>query len=435
MKVGTLIEADGSKISCPNASSQMSYFEQLLKDNGIERATTPEEADYIVYSSCGFDGKTLEQVSDTIKSLAGLQMWNGVHYKLIIVGCITKLLNGMDGLNEDVVFIRDDIWSKATLDYILNREKNITVNDMLASKIKTYCYGNEVFISADIVDGCINKCSFCKNNYMKNDVTSIPYDELLSYLKQKIANGTRFIDFHGETLNIYGIDLYGKPILHNLLHELEKEKELVGISLGEITIQNMYKELLEEIQRNSKIRNLTLQLESGSNEILKSMDRGHTIEKYEDIASSIINSGKFVDTVLMSGYPGETYHDLDLTLDYIKKSRIPVYKICQYVDADLLPSHKLEQLSYDEKIKHTKYLREVLKPLNVEIYKDNIWRMGNAVIYGKKDNVVIAVGGTTLFAYSDKEKHRKLELGSIIEEPPKMFVKKSKIVKNSIYRY
>ena len=436
MKVAMIIEADGKKVTCPSAAAQMAYFEKLLIENGIEKADKPEEMDYLIYSSCGFDGKTLERVCDKIKAFTWLQGFNGTHYKLMIVGCLAKMLKDVGKYNEDVIIVDDPVWSKAAIDIILKREKNILTRDILESKTKTYWYGNDVLLAVNIVDGCINKCSFCKHNYMGSNLSSIPYNDLLNYLKNKIKTGTKVIDFHGDCLNLYGIDLEGKPILHKLLHELAQEKDLAFMSLAEVTAQNMYPELLDEIRNNPKIRRVTLQLESASNEVLKNMNRCHTIERYDDIATTIQNGGKFIDTVLMTGFPKETYKDLDYTLDYIEKRGIPVLQICQYVDSNLVPSHNFEQFTYKEKVEHTKYVRDRLKDINLKIYRDNIWRMSNAVVYGKKEDRVFTVGGLAKFAYSDKEKHVNLELGSVIEEAPKKYIKKSRVAKGkTIYRY
>ena len=433
MKVLTISSNNGMYTpSCPSSKAQMKYFKKILKENGIEETRLVKETDYIVYSSCAFDGKTMDENIKDIKDLMKLQQVEGNHFKVLLTGCFIKNFDG-DKISDDVILIKDNVWSKAALDYILEKEKNITVKDMLNSKVSSYANDNEILLSMNIVGGCINKCSFCKTNYINNKVESLPYDELLEFLKDKIKNGTKALDLHGDSLNLYGIDLAGKPILHKLLHELGKEKDLNIISLGEVTPQNMYPELLKEIKNNSKVKAVTLQLESASDEVLKNMNRNYTISRYDDIASSIINSGKYVDTILMSGFPLETYDDLSKTIEYIEKRRIYVSGVCQYVDSPHIPSHDLKQLARNEKMKHTRFLKDRIKDINIEIQKENIEKMANGIVFRKYDDCIFTVGGTRTFAYSTK--HKDLKLGDVIEEPPKTFVKKSKYSNKNIYKY
>lgn len=447
MKVATMIEANGGKsASCPNTSAQMDYFEDLLVKKGIDRAYTIGDADYVVYASCAFDGKTLKRVEDRIKKLVSIPHYypEEANYKLIIVGCITKVceFEGMEKITDNVFkigdeafIINDPVWSKVALNLILDEKKDVTISDRFLSN--THRYGNSgVFDAISIVKGCTNKCAFCKTNYMDNKIESLPYHELLSYLRNLIKNGAKVLDFHGDTLNLYGVDLYGKPILHKLLHEISKEKDLKMIHLGEVTVRNMYKELLDEICNNPKINVVTLQLESASNEVLKNMNRGTTIEEYDDVASTILNRGKFIDTILMSGYPYETYEDLDKTFEYVKSRGIHINGVCEYIDSEYVPSHKLDQYSGKEKKAHTKYLVEKLRPYNFSLMNNSLDKMENAIIYGKHEDAVFAVSGTNFFACSNLKRHKELDLGDTIEERPKRFVKRSKFVRNKdVFKY
>src|SRR5699024_5865488 len=111
---------------------------------------------------------------------------------------------------------------------------------------------NDVYIQFMLEDGCANKCSFCKQHYYPKKVESIEYYTALNYLKEKIRTGTKIIALSGENTTLYGLDLYKKQVLHEFIHDLSMEEDLKYIILNEITVQNMYKELLEEIANNPK---------------------------------------------------------------------------------------------------------------------------------------------------------------------------------------
>ena len=432
MKVAIISLMDNTSVHCLNNDAQLNYLEKLLNDNNIELAKDLKEADYVIYASCAFSGESINEFDKTINDLLILQ--EEYDYKLIIAGCITKLYN-FENINSNIKIIFNPIWSKEIINYLKNEEKTITIEDKILSHIKSYS-PKDINFSIDIQSGCTNKCSFCKENYLNNKIESLPYDELLSFLKKKIKNGTRIIDFHGECLNLYGLDS-GERILHKLLHELDKENDLLYINISEITVQNMYNELLNEIIHNSKLSCVGLQLESASNELLKKMNRNHTIDDYYDIAKSITSSGKLIDTVLMTGYPDEKYSDLDKTIKFIEDNNLVVTAVAEYDDFEYLPSHNLKQLSKTEKKKHTRYLKEQIIPLYHKFYEQNIDRMENAVIHDKIDNIILTSSRTKKFAYTTKKEFQDLELGSIIKEPPRRYVKSSKYfsINNSMYKY
>ena len=100
------------------------------------------------------------------------------------------------------------------------------------------------------------------------------------------------------------------------------EKDLKYIVLNEITVQNMYKELLEEIVNNPKVIDVTIQLESASDKLLAAMNRGHNLEKYDYIVRRLQEKEKIINTVLMSGFPEETEKDIEKTINYINDRNI-----------------------------------------------------------------------------------------------------------------
>lgn len=234
---------------------------------------------------------------------------------------------------------------------------------------------------------------------------------------------------------MYGIDLYKKSVLHNFIHELSEEEGLKYIIVNEVTAQNMYPELLEELAKNRKVVQVSLQLESASDKVLKAMNRGHTLEKYDYIVRQLQDQGKIVDTILMTGFPTETEADLEKTINYIKERKIYVEGISSYEDFYAIPSHELEQLSNKEKRRRIMIAGQAIQKSNYEVLESTMdYPFTNeSIVVGHNDKRVYLANSMT--HYSIKKELYELPLGTIVEEKPKRIVKRRGSTINCQYRY
>lgn len=197
----------------------------------------------------------------------------------------------------------------------------------------------------------------------------------------------------------------------------------------------MYPQLEEELIYNPKIKRVSIQLESGSEKILNLMNRHYTLEKYDRLVAKLINNHKFVTTILMSGFPTETYDDLDKTIEYVRVRQIFTDSVCQYVDFKHLPSSWLEQLTNSEKRKHTLYLQKAVLKNNYKVLKNYIPYMNEVIIVGKNNGYTIMEGASNVYAISRQKKYQEMELGTIIHTSPKKLVKRSSFNHDIAYKY
>lgn len=413
---------------CVQCNTYVKNFEVQLKANGF--STGPhfiDQDDYIVFAGCAGCESTIDKEIKYIGELASY--CNEKNKKFILVGCVTKLKKIFANIKEydNVLIVEDNNWIVPVMNYLKKESKKTDVNaDLLNS---TWFHGDS-FASPQIFiqRGCTNKCSFCKSNYIDMSVKSLPYKELVHYLKLLIAYGAKELILSGENPTVYGIDLYHKPMLHQLLHELRDEDKLERIELGEIAPQNMYPALLEEIITNPKVSAVSMQMESASNKILKLMNRNYTLENYDYIAKKIIDAGKYIDTILMSGFPYETYEDLDITIDYVTKRKIYVADICEYIDfKGVVPSSEYEQLSVEEKIAHTRYLQSAIDENNHKVLQDYANKVNKYIYLGLTESLKYKFAfdlGT--FILDDCSKYTNLNVGDVIETRAEYMLTKTK---------
>ncbi len=421
---------------CVKEHAMLNYLDKELMSLGYIEESDYRQADIIIYSTCAGLKDAIENAGYNISFLAHIKKPEA---KLIIVGCLTRNCNleklaNLETNRRDIKIISDYNFGQAVKNYLLNENSQYTIKQQLEQKT-TFKYHNDVCIRLEMEDGCINHCTFCKYNYMKMPITSVPFHDTLEYLKERIQKGTKVINLGGENLALYGIDLYKKPVLHKFIQELSEVPGLEKINLLEITVSNMYPELLNEICNNPKISKICIQLESASNKVLSLMKRNHTIEDFYDIVKKLRQHGKIVTTILMSAFPEETYEDLDYTVQFVKENAIYVNQICQYVDFEYIPSHQLKQFSPREADNHNRYLVNKIAQSNKEILYNAMPTLDQAVIVGQNAKFTYINNGSYTDGYSFMKKFQEYNPGDIIKATPKMLVKNQNTPYLYVYRY
>lgn len=398
-----------------------------LRKQGHNTSCKLEEADLILFVTCACTKYSIEKSYEWINKFLYLKR---PETKMIITGCLADKAVFKDYLKyDDIILIESSNFYVPVENYIFNEHKNDSIKKRLSYSTK-FWYGNQAVIQFFLEDGCTNNCSFCKYNYMDKKVKSVPYDVALNYLKGLIKTGTKKIILSGENLTLYGIDLVGKQLLHKFIHELSLEEGLLYIEVNEITAQNMYPELLNELANNPKVTKVCLQLESASPRLLDLMNRHHTIEEYEYIVKYLNSKGKIVYTVLMSAFPTETYDDLDYTANFLIQNNIVCPLVCEYSDFNAIPSSTLEQIKPREKKKHSKYLIEKLRESNKQILIDKIDSIEKSIVAANDKKTII-----TNFAngYSFRQEFKDTPVGTIITNKPRLLTKEGNY--NYLYRY
>ncbi|MCH5167933.1 MAG: radical SAM protein [Erysipelotrichales bacterium] len=412
---------------CIRENTIVLKIKEDLNNKGYNTRCKISEADLIVFVTCAGTCRTMEECFKWINIFLSAKK---TETKMIITGCLadkTIFKNYLE--HDDVIIMESNNFYVPVENYIFDENKKDSLKKRLSYSTK-FWYGNQALVQFMLEEGCTNNCSFCKHNYIDGGVCSIPYDAALNHLKGLIKTGTKKIILSGENLALYGIDLEGKQILHRFIHELSLEEGLIYIDVNEIAPQNMYPELLEELENNPKVVKVCMQLETASPRLLQLMNRNHTIEQYEYIAKRLRNKGKFVDTVLMSAFPTESYDDLDYTAKFLDENNILCTLISEYSDFDAIPSSKFEQLPYLEKKKHTRYLIEKMKETNRRILLDEVDNIDKSIICDN-DNGVIIINFAS--GYSYRKEYNDAPVGTIITDKPRMLTRDGRF--NYLYRY
>jgi len=347
------------------------YESNVMKDKLINSGYiegNENNSDIYIINTC-----TVTNTSDN-KSLKVVRrvLNNNPNSIVIVVGCITqvnsKLLDDLDvsiilgnsGKSRIVKYIEE---------YKKTREKIIDVQDIMNCDFEDMCLNNfnktRAFVK--IEDGCENFCSYCIIPFARGKVRSKKPEIVISEIKNLINDGHKEIVLTGIHTGHYGSDLEGYSF-SKLLKEIEKIEGLERLRISSIEITELDDDFME-VLNSSKILvdHMHIPIQSGSNEILRLMNRKYTkeyfIERIEKIRS--IRPESSITTDLIVGFPGETeelFKETINTINEIRFSKIHVFpfSLRKGTKAEELPNH-IDDVTKKERVKKILNISEDLE--------------------------------------------------------------------------
>ena len=298
-----------------------------VKKIGYSKTNNYEEANCYVLNTCHIRDKAKEKVYHEIGRVK--KIFRSKNKPLVIVaGCVAQAENQEMLKREPYIDLvigpqsYHEINNKI-LNFIKKKEKSETIEfeaddkfDYL-SKIKNEM--SEVSSFLTVQEGCDKFCHFCVVPYTRGPEYSRPFQQILDEAKHLVDNGVKEIILLGQNVNAYKYDNYR---LSNLILEIEKFSKIERVRYTTSHPKDMSEDLIEVYKHSKKLMPLVhLPIQSGSNKILKLMNRKHLISDYLKIFEKlkIINSKIEFSSDFIIGYPGEEEKDFNDTLDLIKR--------------------------------------------------------------------------------------------------------------------
>lgn len=333
----------------------------------LEKTVPIEDADYVLYMHMYARCEDMSDwVVEHLKKVARLRKEGA---EIIVVGKAANVEKLLNGSIENITFWGDHFCEKLGKKFGFDiREQYFVWDD----------FNNHLAIWP--VDGCLQKCKFCRRSYMDIKFESLSLDtieENLNSIKASHPERLKTISLRAENLTEYGIDIYGKPMLHKLMDLLETYEEIqeikipIGFAIGECT-----PEILDSLCRSTKLKEIALNLEAGSDRLLKLIGKKHTCKDAIHIYQKLRESHPdiWIDSTVMLGLPTEGIDDMYQLAELVGITQ-PDYLLCNYyVFAPRQPLAKLPQLSHTCREYHLKILLKRLKytlkrPLEVDCWR------------------------------------------------------------------
>lgn len=299
-----------------------------LRGNDID--TTHEaqndSANIVIVNTCGFIDNAKQESVDTILRYAEAKE-QGIIEKLYVTGCLSQRYK--DDLEKEIPEV-DAYFGTIELPLLLKRFNADYKHELLGERITTterhYAY-------LKISEGCDRPCSFCAIPLMRGKHVSRPIEELVKEAKSLARNGAKELLLIAQDSTFYGLDIYRKRNLSELLKHLSDVDGIEWIRLHYAFPAGFPTDILDVMAERSNICNyLDMPLQHGSTNMLKIMRRGITREKTEALIQMIRDKvpGIALRTTLITGHPGETEGDFQQLMEFVEESRFDRLGIFNY---------------------------------------------------------------------------------------------------------
>ena len=302
-----------------------------LKNIGYKKTNIQNGANCYILNTCHIRDKAKEKVYHEIGRIKKLYKFKSKPI-MIVAGCVAQAENQEMIKREPFIdaVVGPQAYHKIN-EIVKNFEKNSKVEETDFDTISKFNYFDNIKITNNkissyltIQEGCDKFCNFCVVPYTRGPEYSRPFKKILSEVEKLINNGTKEIIFLGQNVNAYYFEeLSKKYLLSNLINEVSKYSEIERIRYITSHPRDMTDDLILSYSNKKLMPLVHLPIQSGSNKILKLMNRKHTVEKYIEVYEKLkkINSNIEISSDFIISYPGETDKDFLETLNLIDKIR------------------------------------------------------------------------------------------------------------------
>ncbi|MGN0020474.1 MULTISPECIES: 30S ribosomal protein S12 methylthiotransferase RimO [Sphingobacterium] len=335
----------------------------------VHEANNIQANDIVVINTCGFIDNAKQESIDTILQFSELKDQGKVN-KVIVTGCLSERYKPeleAEIPNVDAFFGTNDLpdlLSTIGADY-----RHELLGERLLTTPSHFSYFK-------IAEGCNRPCSFCAIPLMRGKHVSKSIDDLVKEAKFLASNGTKELILIAQDLTYYGLDIYGKRNLSDLLRHLSDVNGIEWIRLQYAYPSGFPMDILDAMNERSNICNyLDMPLQHISDNMLTSMRRGTSKQKQIDLVNKIRDKVPDIAlrTTLICGYPGETEQDFNEMLEWVEETRFDRLGCFTYSHEEKTHAHSLED-NVPEEVKQERVdqIMEVQQGISYDINQTKI---------------------------------------------------------------
>jgi ribosomal protein S12 methylthiotransferase len=354
-----------------------------LKGNGydVTHESKKDDASIVIINTCGFIDNAKEESVETILRYADAKE-AGIVDKVYVTGCLSHRYK--DELSVEIPTV--DAWFGTNeLPRLLKTLKADYKHELVGERLLTtpahYAY-------LKIAEGCDRPCSFCAIPLMRGGHVSKPIEALLTEAKSLARRGTKELILIAQDLTYYGLDLYKKRELTNLLDQLSDVEGIEWIRLQYAYPAGFPLDVLDVIKNRSNVCNyLDMPLQAGSTELLKVMRRGITRPKTEELVQTIREKvpGIAIRTTLIAGHPGETEAIFEETLDFVERMRFDRLGVFTYSHEENTHAHSLpDDVPAEVKQQRADDIMAVQQDISLELNQRHVGQI-QKVLFDRKE--------------------------------------------------
>ena len=335
----------------------------------VEHEAQQDDSEIVIINTCGFIDNAKQESIDTILRYAEAKQ-EGLVEKVYVTGCLSERYR--EDLEKEIPEV--DAWfGTLELPQILNQfnvdYKQELVGERLLSTPKHYAY-------LKIAEGCNRTCSFCAIPLMRGNHVSKTIEEIVAEAKKLVSMGVKEIMLIAQELTYYGLDIYKKRALADLLKYLSDIEGLHWIRLHYAYPSKFPLDILDVMKERSNICNyLDMPLQHISDPMLKAMKRQITSQEIYELIDTIRDRIPeiCIRTSLIAGFPGETREDVEAVKAFLAKTRLDRVGIFTYSHEENTSAYELaDALSSEEKEARAQEIIEFQQEISFEKNQERI---------------------------------------------------------------
>ena len=321
----------------------------IFKNKKYNIVNDPKQADIIVINTCGFIESAKEEAINTILEMAEYKK-NRCKY-LIAMGCLVERYKKEleKSLPEVDLFIKFSDYNEfeSEIDKLIKQEaqeeheKDFNRLDNYLDKVITT--GSKTAYLR-IAEGCSNRCTYCAIPYIRGHLVSRKFEDIIEETKSLAKQGYEEIIVIAQDTTKYGIDLYGKTRLAELLNEISKIAGIRWIRFLYAYPETITDELIKVVKENDKVcKYFDIPLQHISDLVLKRMNRKSNSKSIRELIQKIRKEipETILRTSLIVGFPGETNKDFEELYEFVKETKFDRLGVFMYSKEDGTPAEKL----------------------------------------------------------------------------------------------
>ena len=356
-----------------------------LKAGGKE-VVHEKEGNIVVINTCGFINNAKEESINTILDYVQ-QKEAGLVDKVFVMGCLSERYK--PDLEKEIPDV-DQYFGTSELPALLKvlgaDYKHELIGERLTTTPKNYAY-------LKISEGCDRPCSFCAIPLMRGAHISTPIEDLVTEAEKLAAKGVKELILIAQDITYYGLDLYKKRALADLLRALVKVEGIEWIRIHYAFPTGFPMDVLEVMKTEPKICNyLDIPLQHISDKILTSMKRGTTQEKTTKLLNKFREAvpEMAIRTTLIVGYPGETEEDFQALKDFVKAMRFDRLGCFTYSHEENTTAYELaDDVPEDVKLQRANEIMELQSQISWELNQEKVGKTFRCLIDRKEGNYFV----------------------------------------------
>lgn len=372
---------------CSASFADAEMISGLIVNGGHTLAENSRDADLNLIVTCSVKDATANKMVNRIKRLKSKP--------LVVAGCLAKAepksvqkfspnasLMGPNSIGKTLQIIDTTLLGKKRIEL---EDTDVTKTGLPKVRL------NPVVGIVEIASGCMSECTFCQTKLARGDLQSYRLGDIVRQVTHEVQDGCKEVWLTSTDNGCYGLDIGTTlPELVNKVSEIPHEFMIRVGMMNPMYMPKIKMDLVKSFESNKVFKFLHIPVQSGSNQILHEMKRGHTAETFRDVVKKFRDRfEKFtISTDIIVGFPGETQEDFEHTIQLVKETRPDVVNLSRYSQRPGTPAAEMIQIPVAEVKNRSKKLFDIINKIALQNNQEWIGWTGMVLFDEQTDDMV-----------------------------------------------